>query len=599
MAAGDANKLAGYDSTQVLKLANGVATAGSELNLGSWTELQNLIAGTSTLYTKPNSATFTSAPQWSGVPSAGSDLVNKTYVDAQVAAGLPNVGTAGTYVKVTTDSQGRVTAGGALILADIPSTSVSSLANTLVLRDGSAGLSAGLGSFTGLNVAVGGSLALNAPVGSVSLSAPASVTSYTLTLPSAAGTSGQVLTTTGGGILSWGAGGGGGLPATAGSAASPGYAFSGDPGTGVFSPAAHHIGFSSNGVEKVRIDNLGNVGVGVQAPASKLDVDGDVRVGSTGTACTNANKGAIRYNNAVNSLEYCEGTTWSQILSNSCSDATPNLFLFSDQVEKAILDRVTSEIIQISGINCAVPIRIWGEGNPEYRICSLPDCSGVSDNIWLSTPGSIDNGKYLQTRITTSAAGGGSSSSTIIIGSGATVWKTTTTGGDCTASPAIGTVCADGTVYAGTSSDGTVKMFTTRCDYGQTWSGSVCTGLRTPSSWNNGITPTILTNINSTVTGRANTTSLAALVSAESPYTAANNCANLTANGSSDWYLPSADEVYVLYQNRNQIGNFANNLSYWSSTEYNTQNGKLLVFADGSFAYGNKATSYQTRCVRR
>ncbi|MBN8538363.1 MAG: hypothetical protein J0M15_15020 [Deltaproteobacteria bacterium] len=40
-----------------------------------------------------------------------------------LAAGLPNVGTAGTYTKVTTDSKGRVTSGTTLAESDIPTLS--------------------------------------------------------------------------------------------------------------------------------------------------------------------------------------------------------------------------------------------------------------------------------------------------------------------------------------------------------------------------------------------------------------------------------------------------------------------------------------------
>ena len=47
-----------------------------------------------------------------------------------------------------------------------------------------------------------------------------------------------------------------------GSAAAPSLTFSGDTNTGIFSPAADTIAFSEGGVESMRIDSAGNVGIG-------------------------------------------------------------------------------------------------------------------------------------------------------------------------------------------------------------------------------------------------------------------------------------------------------------------------------------------------
>lgn len=87
---------------------------------------------------------------------------------------------------------------------------------------------------------------------------------------------------------------------------------------------------------------------------------------------------------------------------------------------------------------------------------------------------------------------------------------------------------------------------------------------------------------------------------------AASACQNLVYGGYSDWYLPSRDELTILYQNRVAIGGFTNtNLGggfeyYWSSTEYNNNASFAWVrdFGTGYNGNGGKNGSYRVRAVR-
>ena len=56
--------------------------------------------------------------------------------------------------------------------------------------------------------------------------------------------------------------------------------------------------------------------------------------------------------------------------------------------------------------------------------------------------------------------------------------------------------------------------------------------------------------------------------SASSVYSAADACAS-TKNGFSDWFLPSKDELNLIYQNKQYVNNITNNV-YWSSSQVNT-----------------------------
>lgn len=69
---------------------------------------------------------------------------------------------------------------------------------------------------------------------------------------------------------------------------------------------------------------------------------------------------------------------------------------------------------------------------------------------------------------------------------------------------------------------------------------------------------------------------------------AARICADFVNEGYSDWFLPSFDELFKIFLNRNLIGGFAMD-TYWTSTEFFTKNltfnvvaAEVIWFRDGS-----------------
>lgn len=78
---------------------------------------------------------------------------------------------------------------------------------------------------------------------------------------------------------------------------------------------------------------------------------------------------------------------------------------------------------------------------------------------------------------------------------------------------------------------------------------------------------------------------------------AASICDQLVLNGYSDWFLPSKEELNLLYQQRNLVGGFANDY-YWSSTECDTLKAWNQYFPFGPQYYAGKSTKAYARAIR-
>ena len=98
-------------------------------------------------------------------------------------------------------------------------------------------------------------------------------------------------------------------------------------------------------------------------------------------------------------------------------------------------------------------------------------------------------------------------------------------------------------------------------------------------------------------TGAANTTSITAGCS-ETDF-AARLCHDLVLNGYSDWFLPSKDELNLMYQNLKPagIGGLAEG-TYWSSSEVSSYHTWLQNFYSGSQHSYDKSTNFRVRAVR-
>lgn len=97
--------------------------------------------------------------------------------------------------------------------------------------------------------------------------------------------------------------------------------------------------------------------------------------------------------------------------------------------------------------------------------------------------------------------------------------------------------------------------------------------------------------------GQANTNSLVDILG--NGFYAAKYCDDLVLNGFDDWFLPSRDELGLMYSNLkyNGFGNFSNS-SYWSSSECDNLNANTQYFSSGRQSCNNKFHSYSVRAVR-
>ena len=86
-----------------------------------------------------------------------------------------------------------------------------------------------------------------------------------------------------------------------------------------------------------------------------------------------------------------------------------------------------------------------------------------------------------------------------------------------------------------------------------------------------------------------------------STYPAASVCDNLTSGGYTDWYLPSKDELDMMYVNLHMqgLGGFASNgYGIWSSTEFDSGSAWVLSFGNGIQVDDYKNGFYYVRAVR-
>jgi len=124
--------------------------------------------------------------------------------------------------------------------------------------------------------------------------------------------------------------------------------------------------------------------------------------------------------------------------------------------------------------------------------------------------------------------------------------------------------------------------------------------------WNNVYTNTGATGT-AIGTGLNNTTSIISSQLNTGSY-AAKEARDYNGGGFTDWYLPSINELYLMYTNIGQgaaspntnIGGMFANYRYWSSTQFNfgNQHARTVDFTNGSQNYADKSEAFLVRAIR-
>jgi hypothetical protein len=153
----------------------------------------------------------------------------------------------------------------------------------------------------------------------------------------------------------------------------PSFAFKEDSNTGIFHPSNDAIGFTTAGVEKMRIDNQGFVGIGMSNAEYMLDVVGTIHTSNDSAFIAGNRSGLIRIIASMSNTYIQSG------LSNATNSAAPLIFTtINNATEWARFD--SNGLLGLGTSNPAYKLDVSGQANVTSSVSDEPSLT-LSNNL--------------------------------------------------------------------------------------------------------------------------------------------------------------------------------------------------------------------------